>query len=99
MWQGETVTVGPPFYNRWMAPIGIVIFALMGIAPLFGWRKTSEGALKQAFRGRPSRSSASAVLHFALGSRFGYPAMVPRDPFYPRPRRRDLAADRLAGAA
>ena len=27
---GEKVTVGPPFYNRWMAPIGIVILALMG---------------------------------------------------------------------
>src|SRR5262245_48492553 len=46
---GESVTVGPPFFNRWMAPIGLVIFALMGLAPLFGWRMTSPDALKKAF--------------------------------------------------
>jgi cytochrome c-type biogenesis protein CcmF len=79
----ETVTVGPPFFNRWLAPIGITIFALMGLAPLFGWRKTSEGALKQAFKWPGIAFVTAAVLHFALGSRFGYPAMVPRDPFYP----------------
>ncbi|HEX2877346.1 MAG TPA: cytochrome c-type biogenesis CcmF C-terminal domain-containing protein [Polyangiaceae bacterium] len=79
----ETVTVGPPFFNRWLAPIGIVIFALMGLAPLFGWRKTSEGALKQAFKWPGIAFVTAAVLHFAIGERFGYPAMVPRDPFYP----------------
>ena len=25
LWK-ETVTVGPPFFNRWMAPIGLMIF-------------------------------------------------------------------------
>jgi cytochrome c-type biogenesis protein CcmF len=79
----ESVTVGPPFFNRWLAPIGLTIFALMGLAPLFGWRKTSEGALKQAFKWPLVAFAAAAVLHFALGSRFGYPAVVPRDPFYP----------------
>src|SRR3954470_11207399 len=79
----ETVTVGPPFFNRWLAPIGITIFALMGLAPLFGWRKTSEGALKQAFKWPAIAFVGAAVLHFAVGQRFGYPAMVPRDPFYP----------------
>jgi cytochrome c-type biogenesis protein CcmF len=79
----ETVTVGPPFFNRWLAPIGLTIFALMGLAPLFGWRKTSEGSLKQAFKWPLIAFGAMAILHFAFGSRFGYPAIVPRDPFYP----------------
>lgn len=79
----ESVTVGPPFFNRWLAPIGLIIFALMGLAPLFGWRKTSEGALKQAFKWPLVAFVTAGVLHFALGSRFGYPAIVPRDPFYP----------------
>lgn len=82
LWQ-ETVTVGPPFFNRWLAPIGLTIFALMGLAPLFGWRKTSEGALKQAFRWPLIAFVTAGALHFAFGSRFGYPALVPRDPFYP----------------
>jgi cytochrome c-type biogenesis protein CcmF len=79
----ETVTVGPPFFNRWLAPIGLIIFALMGLAPLFGWRKTSEGALKQAFKWPLAAFVAAGALHLALGSRFGYPAIVPRDAFYP----------------
>jgi cytochrome c-type biogenesis protein CcmF len=80
---GETVTVGPPFFNRWLAPIGLTIFALMGLAPLFGWRKTSDSALKQAFKWPLIALVVGAALHFALGSRFGYPAIVPRDQFYP----------------
>lgn len=79
----ETVTVGPPFFNRWLAPIGLVIFALMGLAPLFGWRKTSEGSLKQAFKWPGIAFFAVGGLHLALGKSFGYPAIVPRDPFYP----------------
>jgi cytochrome c-type biogenesis protein CcmF len=79
---GETVTVGPPFFNRWLAPIGLTIFMLMGLAPLFGWRKTSEGSLKQAFKWPLIALVAGAALHLTLGGRFGYPAIVPRDQFY-----------------
>jgi cytochrome c-type biogenesis protein CcmF len=79
----ETVTVGPPFFNRWLAPIGITIFALMGLAPLFGWRKTSDGALKSAFKWPLVAFVVAGTLHFAFGKSLGYPAMVPRDPFYP----------------
>ena len=38
----QEITVGPPFYNKWMAPIGLLIFTLMGLAPLFGWGRTSN---------------------------------------------------------
>jgi cytochrome c-type biogenesis protein CcmF len=79
---GETVTVGPPFFNRWLAPIGLTIFMLMGLAPLFGWRKTSEGSLKQAFKWPLIALVVGAGLHLTLGGRFGYPAIVPRDQFY-----------------
>src|SRR5882724_6993180 len=79
----ETVTVGPPFFNRWLAPIGLTIFALMGLAPLFGWRKTSEGALKQAFKWPLVAFGTMAAAHLAFGKGLGYPAIVPRDAFYP----------------
>ncbi len=78
----ETVTVGPPFFNRWLAPIGLVIFALMGLAPLFGWRKTSPGALKQAFKWPLVALVVGYVLHLVVGGKFGYPAIVPRDQPY-----------------
>jgi cytochrome c-type biogenesis protein CcmF len=79
----DKVTVGPPFFNRWMAPIGLVIFALMGLAPLFGWRKTSPEALKRAFIAPVGALVVTYVLHVAFGSALGYPAFVQKDAFYP----------------
>jgi cytochrome c-type biogenesis protein CcmF len=79
----ESVTVGPPFFNRWMAPIGLLIFMLMGLAPLFGWRKTSSVSLRKAFMYPVGALVVTVVLHVTLGSRLGYPAIVPTDAFYP----------------
>lgn len=79
----QTVTVGPPFYNRWMAPIGLVLFLLMGLAPLFGWRKTSPQALRSAFIAPGSAALAMLIAHLAFGSRLGFPAFVPGDPIVP----------------
>lgn len=73
---GHEITVGPPFYNKWMAPIGLLIFALMGLAPLFGWRKTSKSSLKSAFLFPAIAFFVTAILHFSLGGRLDYPAIV-----------------------
>ena len=78
----ESVTVGPPFFNRWMAPVGLLIFALMGLAPLFGWRKTSPDALKKAFIAPVAATVGAAVLHLAFGRALGFPAIVQNDAFY-----------------
>jgi cytochrome c-type biogenesis protein CcmF len=80
---GENTTVGPTFFNRWMAPIGLIIFLLMGLAPLFGWRKTSDTALRQALRAPLIAAAGMLVLHFAFGGSLGYPAFVEKDPMFP----------------
>src|SRR5690606_11793462 len=36
---GERLTVGPPFFNQWMLPIGLILLALTGVGPLLAWRK------------------------------------------------------------
>jgi len=74
---GQEVTVGPPFYNKWMSVIGLCIFALMGLAPLFGWRKTSRAALLGAFRFPTVVALCVLALHCALGWRLGLPPVVP----------------------
>src|SRR3954464_6197597 len=74
--QGQQATVGPPFYNRWMAPIGLIILALMGAAPLLGWRKTSDVSLKRAFRLPTIVMAVTIVLHLALGKQLGFAAYV-----------------------
>lgn len=46
---GQRLTVGPPFFNRWMTPIGLMLLLLTGIGPLLAWRKTSAGNLARQF--------------------------------------------------
>ncbi len=46
---GERLTVGPPFFNRWMAPIGLALLALTGIGPLLAWRKSTIRNLVDQF--------------------------------------------------
>ena len=46
---GERLTVGPPFFNKWMTPVGFVLLFLTGVAPLLAWRKSSMGNLRQQF--------------------------------------------------
>jgi cytochrome c-type biogenesis protein CcmF len=72
----ETVTVGPPFYNKWMAPIGLLILALMGVAPLFGWRKTSGVSLRRAATFPLLVMTVMVVVHFAIGSSLGLPPII-----------------------
>ena len=47
--QNETVTVGAPFFNKVMVPIGLLLLFLTGAGPLLAWRKTSFQSMKQNF--------------------------------------------------
>jgi cytochrome c-type biogenesis protein CcmF len=75
----ESVVVGPPFFNRWAAPLGLIIFFLMGASPLLGWRRTSVRTLKKNFIAPGLAMVTIGALHVALGSRWGCPAFVARD--------------------
>jgi cytochrome c-type biogenesis protein CcmF len=82
LWK-ETVTVGPPFFNRWMAPLGLGLLALMGVGPLLGWRKTSGVSLRKAFAFPGTVMLAAVALHVSFGRKLGFPAIVAQDAFYP----------------
>ena len=47
--QGSKVTMGAPFYNRVMVPIGLGLIVLTGVGPLLAWRSTSLRALRRNF--------------------------------------------------
>jgi len=47
--QGTKITVGPPFFNRVMVPIALLLLILTGVGPLLAWRKTSVESLKRNF--------------------------------------------------
>ena len=78
----EKVTVGPPYYNAWMQPLGLTVFFLMGVGTLFGWKKTSSEALRRAFVAPSSLAFIAAALHFTLGKSVGFPAVVWSEPIY-----------------
>jgi len=78
----EKVTVGPPYYNAWVQPIGLLIFSLMGIGTLFGWKKTSDEALRRAFRIPLAVLGLTAACQFAFGKAVGFPAIVWSDAIY-----------------
>ena len=78
----EKVTVGPPYYNAWMQPLGLTVFFLMGVGTLFGWKKTSPEALKRAFVVPTTAALLAVAAHFLLGKTIGFPAVVWSEPIY-----------------
>src|SRR5512134_3413297 len=47
---GERLTVGPPFFNKWMLPIGLILLVLTGIGPLMAWRKSTLSNFRYQFQ-------------------------------------------------
>jgi cytochrome c-type biogenesis protein CcmF len=47
--RGERLTVGPPFFNQWMLPVGLCLLLLTGIGPLLAWRKSTLTNLRDSF--------------------------------------------------
>lgn len=46
---GTRITVAGPFYNKWMAPIGLILLFLTGFGPLLAWRKSTMKNLRDQF--------------------------------------------------
>src|SRR5689334_6878245 len=46
---GTRLTVAAPFFNRWMAPIGLILLFLTGTGPLLAWRKSTLPSVRNQF--------------------------------------------------
>jgi cytochrome c-type biogenesis protein CcmF len=66
---GQRITVGPPFFNKWMQPIGLVLLFLTGIGPLLAWKKTTVSNLWQQFLWPTMACVSTAALFVGLGFR------------------------------
>jgi cytochrome c-type biogenesis protein CcmF len=73
-------TVGPTFYNTFVPPLALLVIALMGLAPLLGWRRTSSELFARSIRWPATAGLVAAGLHLALGRRLGLPAFVSIEP-------------------
>ena len=64
---GQRITVGPPFFNTWMVPIGLVLLVLTGVGPLLAWRKSSPLNLLYQFAWPVAFAVVTAVGLYAIG--------------------------------
>ena len=62
---GTKVTVGPPFFNQVMVPIGLLLLFVTGVCPLIAWRRASLANLRKNFD-RSRRAVAVVVLAVLL---------------------------------
>ena len=66
---GERLTVGPPFFNKWMLPIGLTLLLLSGIGPLLAWRRSTFASLRSQFLWPTAAALVTAGALVALGVR------------------------------
>ena len=46
---GQEVAIGPQWFNRWMAPMGLLLLLLMGLGTLISWRRATLKNFKRSF--------------------------------------------------
>ena len=72
LFQGETITVGQPFYNQVNGPIFLALIFLMGVAPFLPWRRASWKTVRQALLAPVAVAMLVVALLLALGVRNPY---------------------------
>ncbi|MBI2974471.1 MAG: heme lyase CcmF/NrfE family subunit [Deltaproteobacteria bacterium] len=73
---GQKIEVGPPFFNRVMAPIGIALLFLTGIGPEMSWKKWRKGLFKKEFLWPAVLAVAAGIAAFAFGIRKWFPFLT-----------------------
>lgn len=66
---GNKVTVGPPFFNQVMRPIGLVLMLITGICPLIAWRRATFANLRKNFAYPATAAVITLVLLLVFGMR------------------------------
>ena len=74
--ENQTVTVGAPFFNKVMTPIGLLLLFLTGAGPLLAWRKTSFQSIRRNFTLPLAVAGVGGAILFALGVRQLYAWMT-----------------------
>jgi cytochrome c-type biogenesis protein CcmF len=67
--QDQPVTVGPPYFNQMVIPLGIGLLFLMAVAPVLPWRKASTEVLSQRLLWPGWIGALTTFIAVALGAR------------------------------
>ncbi|MCB0157376.1 MAG: heme lyase CcmF/NrfE family subunit [Caldilineaceae bacterium] len=63
----QRISVAAPWFNKVVGPLFLLLFLMMGIGPLLGWRRTSKAMLIKQFTWPVVISVVFAVALFVLG--------------------------------
>jgi cytochrome c-type biogenesis protein CcmF len=64
---GQRLTVAAPFFNKWMAPVGLALLLLTGVGPLLAWRKSALRNLRDSFMWPLAAGLVTGGVVMALG--------------------------------
>jgi len=74
--RGVKITVGPPFFNRVNAPLGVLLLFLAGVGPVMAWRRASVKNLQKSFAVPLASGFLGGVIFFLLGVRHYYAVII-----------------------
>ncbi|MDQ2678106.1 MAG: heme lyase CcmF/NrfE family subunit [Actinomycetota bacterium] len=66
--RGDTLSVGPPYFNRMTMPIGLTLLLLMAVAPVLPWRKASGELLRDRLWWPAWTGLAALILAVVIGA-------------------------------
>jgi len=73
---GDRASVGPPWFNRYMVPLALVLVLLSGIGPLIAWRRASAAGARRNLLGPALAGVAAAVAGAVLGAGSSPPTVL-----------------------
>ncbi len=72
---GNKATVGPPFFNTVMVPIGLLLMFVTGVCPLIAWRRATFSNLQRNFIYPASAAIVVLIVLMVAGVRGFYPLL------------------------
>ena len=67
--QGDKISIGAPFYNKVLPPVGLALLALTGVGPMVAWRRGSWRSVRTQMVIPLAAGAGTLSLLAALGSR------------------------------
>jgi len=73
---GEEASVGPPWFNRYITPLALILVLLSGIGPLIAWRRATVANLRRNFALPIGAAVLVAMVLVAMGVTGSVPALL-----------------------
>src|SRR5215204_1017997 len=64
---GDEASVGPPWFNRYITPLALILVLLSGIGPLIAWRRATAANLRRNFALPAGAAAATVAALLAAG--------------------------------